>query len=319
MKVLHITNNFPTSNHPIFGIFVKEQIESLKALEVDCDLFFINGREFGRKAYFRSIFQLRKKLKEGDYDILHVHHAYTAIILVLTLRFFKPKKILSYQSDPSREGGNSLFKFLYSIFDKIIIKNSSQERLKLKKVVNMPNGVNLNFFKPMDSKECKRNLGLEEDKNYILFMDSFNRRPFKRIDRFNNVISILQEKGLTLNIEPLVLTNTDREHIPMYMNASSLHLLTSDFEGSPNSLKECMACNVPVVSTPVGDVRTLLKEVRGSFVADSFDETEIADLVATSLQTGPGNGRDSIIAQSLDINSVAERICSLYALTLRNE
>ena len=55
MKVLHITNNYPTPNLPIFGIFVKEQIESLSKLNIDCDIFFINGREKGNFEYLKSI------------------------------------------------------------------------------------------------------------------------------------------------------------------------------------------------------------------------------------------------------------------------
>lgn len=93
MKILHITNNFPTKQYPVFGIFVKEQIESLSKLGVANEVFFINGREQGKKAYWRAIKDLRSKLKNGDYDLLHCHHSFSAIILFLTLRFFRFKKV----------------------------------------------------------------------------------------------------------------------------------------------------------------------------------------------------------------------------------
>src|SRR5665647_322653 len=109
MKILHITNNYPTNNHPIFGIFVKEQIESLSKKGVENEVFFINGRELGKKAYLKSIIKLRVILKEKKFDILHCHHAYSAIVLLFTLRFFKYKKIISYQNDPDKEGGIFLF------------------------------------------------------------------------------------------------------------------------------------------------------------------------------------------------------------------
>ena len=101
MKVLHITNNFPTKNYPVFGIFVEEQVKSLTELGLKNEVFFINGREFGRKEYIASIIRLRKKLRNGGYDILHCHHAFSAIILFLTFRFFGFKKILSYQNPRS--------------------------------------------------------------------------------------------------------------------------------------------------------------------------------------------------------------------------
>ena len=101
-------------------------------------------------------------------------------------------------------------------------------------------------------------------------MDSYNRRPCKRIDRYSRTLSILRVQYHYTDLEPLVLTNTARSLIPAYINASDLHLLTSDFEGSPNSIKECMACNIPVVSTPVGNVSDMLSDVEGSFVASTF-------------------------------------------------
>ena len=55
MKVLHITNNYPTKNLPIFGIFVKEQIDSLSRQNIDCEVFFINGKENGKFEYIRAI------------------------------------------------------------------------------------------------------------------------------------------------------------------------------------------------------------------------------------------------------------------------
>lgn len=259
MKVLHITNNFPTKQYPVFGIFVKEQIDSLSNLGVSNEVYFINGREFGLKAYWSSIKKLRKKLKSSDYNILHCHHSFSALILFLTFRFFKFKKIVSYQNPPEKEGGFFLLKLVNFFFNVIIVKNMSETNNT--KVKYLPNGVNTDFFKSQDVKKSLRELKLDANKKYILFMDSYKRRTQKRVDRFDEVINILQKNGNPYNIEPLVLTNTDRSLIPSYMSVSSLHLLTSDFEGSPNSVKECLACNTPIVSCPVGNVDDLIGDV----------------------------------------------------------
>ncbi len=311
MRILHITNNFPTLNFPIFGIFIKEQIESLNNLGAENEVFFINSREEGKGAYFRSLWKLRRLLKQNRYDIIHCHHSFSGIIFLLSGRWYKARRLLSYQSDPRNEGGLLLFKVLYLFFNRIILKNKPKNESRLK-IVHLPNGVNTSFFVPMDKNQCKEKLGLDKSKRYILFMDSYNRRPCKRIDRYSETLSILREKYRHDDLEPLVLTNTARNLIPAYINASDLHLLTSDFEGSPNSVKECMACNVPVVSTPVGNVSDLLKNVEGSFVSNSFSSEELAELSDRSLRHGLVVSRDSLARKGLNIEIVAQKLLNLY-------
>jgi len=312
MKVLHITNNYPTTKHPIFGIFVKEQIDSLSKLGIENEIFFINGREFGRGAYWNSIKELRDKLKNANYDLLHCHHSFSAVILFLTLRFYSFKKIISYQNPPEKEGGIWLFKLVNFFFDIIIVKNISKSVSNSNKVQYLPNGVNTEFFKPQNIEKSLIDLKLDANKKYILFMDSYKRRTQKRIDRFNEVISILLANDNPYNIEPLVLTNTDRSLIPYYMSVSALHLLTSDFEGSPNSVKECMACNTPVVSTPVGNVQDLIGDVDGCYISQTFGSEELADLVIKSLTNKHFVGRQKLLEKKLDSKSVASNLFNIY-------
>ena len=315
MRILHITNNFPTLNFPIFGIFIKEQIESLNSLGTENDVFFINSREEGKGAYLKSLWKLRRYLKQNRYDIIHCHHSFSGAIFLLSGKWFRTRRILSYQSDPRNEGGRMLFRILYIFFNRIILKNKPKFKNK-PKIVHLPNGVNTSFFVPMDKNQCKDKLGLDKSKRYVLFMDSYNRRPCKRIDRFSRTLSILREKYHYSNLEPLVLTNTSRSLIPAYINASDLHLLTSDFEGSPNSVKECMACNVHIVSTPVGNVRDMLNDVEGSYVAKSFNYEELAELSDRALKTNDTNSRSILRLKGLDIDTVARKLLSLYSSML---
>ena len=318
MKVLHITNNYPTRNHPIFGIFVKEQIDSLSSLGIENEVFFINGRELGKSAYWSSIKELRMKLKDAKYDALHCHHSFSAVILFLTFRFFKFKKIVSYQNPPEKEGGLFLFRVINFFFNAIIVKNISESASNNHKVNYLPNGVNTEFFKPQDIEKSLEELKLNSNKKYILFMDSYKRRAQKRVDRFNEVINILLKDGNPHNIEPLILTNTDRSFIPLYMSISALHLLTSDFEGSPNSVKECLACNTPVVSCPVGNVDDLIGDVEGCYVSESFKPTELAELVLKCLEKKSFMGREKLLSKKLDINSVALNLRAIYKSMIEN-
>ena len=222
--------------------------------------------------------------------------------------------VLSYQNPPSNEGSILLFKIISFFFDKIIFKNKVPS-LQSEKIHVIPNGVNLKFFGQIDSKMAKNKLNLDVKKKYVLFMDSYKKRKQKRIDKFKNVIFELKKNDK--HIEPLFLFNTKRSDIPYYINASSLHIITSDFEGSPNSVKECLACNVPVVSTPVGDVKNLIKDVNNCYLSSNFDVSNIVNLSILSLSGKlKCNGREKIKKLNLSMEDVGVKIINLYRSVL---
>ncbi len=316
MRVLQLTNNYPTNDFPVFGIFVKEQIESLNALGIENSVFFINGREKGKREYCVSIGRLRRLLRLNCFDIVHCHHCFSALALILSGAKGRSKSIVSYQNDPDYEGGRYLFRLISLMSDKVIFKNKSRF-LSRPNTLCVPNGVDIGFFKPIDRYEARQHLKLDQQKQYILFMDSYKRRRQKRLDRFEQVVSHLVNDLRISDIEPVVLTNTPRSLIPHYINACNVHVLTSDFEGSPNSVKECLSCDVAVVSTDVGDVRELVQDVPGCYVSKSFEATELAGLVVKALGRDRVNGRDRIFALQLDTASVALRLRSVYEQLLQ--
>lgn len=313
MRVLHITANYPTKDHPVFGIFVKEQVESLIKEGVECQVFFSNGKEKGGMSEHRaSIKKVRQLQKKEKFDVIHCHHSISALILLLSGGAFKNKCVVSYQNDPTREfGGKHLFRLLYPFFNKIIIKNTS-DYLKKKKVVYLPNGTNADFFRPMDKAECRRKLGWDMEKHYILYMDSNKgTRTQKRHDRYEAVLELLKAKYD--NIVSVELSNTPREEIPFYMNACDLHLMTSDFEGSPNSVKECLCCNTPVVSTDVGNVRDMIGDIPGCYVDDTFTPDKLAEYVDKVLSEKQSfNGRELFLAKGYGIQTVAKKLKDVY-------
>lgn len=315
MKVLHITNNYPTKEFPIFGIFVKEQIESLSNFGIENTVFFINGREKGKIEYLKSIFRLRKLLKNKQFDVIHCHHILSAIILILSRRINKNKIVVSFQNDPSKELGKLLYKFVNRYSSTRIFKNNSTFLKTDKNSYYLPNGVNLDFFKPINKKLACESLNLNPHNTYLLFVSSNFIRNQKRFDRFLEVLQILKEKYHYKDIVKLELVNETRNLIPLYMNAADVHLLTSDFEGSPNSVKECMACNTSIVSTNVGNVQELLENVNGCHVSSTFDKYELAELVDKSLKEKTNNARDKLISMKLDIESVAIKLKNIYLRT----
>lgn len=319
MKILHITTNYPTPEFPIFGIFVKEQVESLQKIDIFCDVFYCDGQGKGFRKYITYIPILIKQIKKGEYDIIHCHHALSAVLLWLTgIPFFGMKKIvLSYQNDPLNEWGDKWFRRFYKRFKAFIVKNPS-EYLKYPKVHYLPNGCNQDFFCPMDKRECRSQLSWDNKKIYIVWMDSNKgNRTQKRRDRFDATIELLRNKYEYKNIEPVIMRNVPRDRMPIYLNACNLHLMSSDFEGSPNSVKECMCCNTPVVSTPVGNVREMIGDIPGCVVTEEFSPEALAagcDKVLNNKE--PFNGRDLFLAKGYGMATVAEKLKNIYEQVL---
>lgn len=313
MKILHVTTNYPTPEYPIFGIFVKEQVESLQKIGIDCDVFYCDGKNRGFKQYITYVPSLWKKAMLGGYDIIHCHHALSAIILCLTGAPLFKKVVLSYQNDPSHEWGDKCFKFFNVFFKAFILKNTSDKYLVYPKMHYLPNGCNQDFFKPMDKLECRKELGWDMDKQYIIYMDSNKGvRTQKRKDRFDETIKILNVK-YGYNAEAVVMRNVKRELIPTYMNAADLHMISSDFEGSPNSVKECMCCNTPVVSTNVGNVAEMIGDIEGAYVVNDFTAEALAEACDKVLKSSePFNGRNEFLAKGYGMATVAEKLKNIY-------
>ena len=140
MRVLHITANYPTVQFPVFGIFVKEQVESLRNEGVDCEVFFSNGKENGGvKAHRASINKVRKLLRENHYDVIHCHHALSALMFICTLWPLFKKSVVSYQNDPTTEWKvMNVFGLVHVFFNRIIIKNQSEYLKKSKTAKPVP-------------------------------------------------------------------------------------------------------------------------------------------------------------------------------------
>lgn len=322
MKILQVTTNYPTVSNPILGIFMKEQVESVERFGVENTIFFSNGSEtrVGKKGggafvHIRSVFRLMWHLMTHRYDLIHCHSALSGMILLLSGGAFFNKCVISFQNDPEKEGDRAFFRILYPFFNKVIVKKRTKYDSR-KKMVYLPNGCNMKIFRTLDKSECKRLIGLDQDKRYVLFVDSntSRKRTQKRRDRFDEVMDIMRERYGYDDLETLVMIGVARKDVPAYMNACDLHILSSDQEGSPNSVKECLCCGVPVVATDVGNVHDLLDDVPGCGVADSFTAEELAALADRALRAGhaPEELQEPMVRKGLDMDSVAERLHHVY-------
>jgi len=193
-------------------------------------------------------------------------------------------------------------------WSKTIVKSEDMKiRLGLNNAVILPNGVDLNLFKPLDKKECRNKLGWDLDKKYILFASNPDR-PEKNFALAKQTIENLNNDKIELK----VVYDVDHKLMPIYLNAADVLLLTSKWEGSPNIVKEAMACSIPVVATEVGDVKWLLKGLEGCYIT-SHNFIDITDKLSLTLNfNARTTGREKLIQHGLDSESVAQKIIKVY-------
>ena len=148
---------------------------------------------------------------------------------------------------------------------------------------------------------------------FFFFLTSFRKSSLRTMYRcFDEVIALLNSK-YGWNAVAVVMRNVDRPLVPFYLNAANLHMISSDFEGSPNSVKECMCCNTPVVSTPVGNVAEMIGDIPGTYVTKSFEAEELAECCDKVLRSiVPFEGREPFLAKGYGMATVAEKLKKLY-------
>ena len=307
MKVLFISSG--NSKNGISPI-IKNQGDSLIKQGVDLQYFTIKGK--GIKGYLKNIRPLRILLKKKDFHVVHAHYSMSAI--VASFAGAKPLVVSLMGSDVK---SNKYFKIIIKLFNKyfwskIIVKSDDMmSSLGIKDVVIIPNGVDFYKFKPMPQADCKKELGWDLSKNQVLFAANPNR-PVKNFKLAKEAVTLIDDSDIELK----VLKDVPNKQMPIYHNAADIILLTSLWEGSPNVIKESMACNTPIVSTDVGDVKEVIGNTEGCYIA-SFEAEDVALKLRKALDFGKKTtGRYDI--KHLDSSLVANRILDVYKMIYVN-
>jgi teichuronic acid biosynthesis glycosyltransferase TuaC len=311
-----------TLERPHYGIFTMRQVDSVRRLGIRCDLLAIGGYR-SPLAYAAAAAKLARMSLAGDhhYALVHAHGGEAAIAATAYLR---APLLVSYQGSDllgtpdgrdriplSWRARSALIKQHARLTAATITKSRMMEPALPQSVWArnrvIPNGVDRDRFKPRDRDAARADLGWDRDEKVVLFA-SDPSRPSKRPDLARTACE--QAARSVGSVRLRVAHGLRPEVMPDLMNASDCLLHPSASEGSSNVVKEALACNLPIVATPVGDVPELLAGVKHCYVCEPSVDDVSAALVRCLNPPRRSDGRKR--SQQLDERLIAERVVSLY-------
>ena len=306
MRVLLVTNLYPTPEEPSFGTFIKNQVDDLRALGIDAHLLFIYGRK-NRWNYVWSVFRFWKQLLGHRYDLIHCHYIFSGLIGRLQWKY--PVVLTHHGVEVVYESWVAkLIRFTHPWFDKVIVVNQAQKDiLQDPHIALIPCGIDFDEMRLMSQQEARQHLGLPLDQKLVLWAGEY-WQPVKRYHLVEKAIALVQADHP--NVRLVRVSGQPHSMIPYYMNACDVLVLTSSYEGSPMVIKEAMACNLPVVSTDVGDVAQVIEAVEGCCLCEPIPQDIASKLVAVLCWGKRTNGRQRI--GHLDSKTIARQIIGLY-------
>ena len=305
MNILVVcSGNFPNFSFEKNQAFIFDQVNSLRSInkEVFYYLFFIKGK--GILGYLNNLSQLKIKIRKYEINKIHAHGGMSGLLVNLQRKV--PIITTFHGSDinfPKLRIISSLVSLLckYSI---VVSKNLKDKIIFKKNIKIIPCGVDLNLFFPINKDFARKSLGLDLEKKYLLFSSSFDN-PVKNYKLLNEAL-ILLPKDLSV----IELKGYTRKQVCLLLNAVDVSILTSFSEGSPQFIKEAMACNCPIVSVDVGDINKVIGNTDGCFIA-SFDAEDIRRKIQHALAFGRRTSGCEII-KLFSIDKLAEQILALY-------
>ena len=318
MKVLVITNMWPSKERPHWGAFVKSQADSLAAAGCENTLYEIKGWHHTSE-YLRALVELPRVARDCGAELVHAHFGLSG---TAALRVKLPL-VVSFCGDdllgrPDATGRMTLKSRLLipvSLLaarraNGVIVKTEEMRRViaDVPDVHVIPNGVNLSRFQPQPRDAARAALGWRGTGQVLLFAakPTESRKNWPLADA---ACRLLAARGLDVRLEAMY--GRPQADMVSAMNAADVLLLPSYHEGSPNVVKEAMAVNLPVVAAPVGDCAELLREVSPSFVVPHSPQA-FADAAAAALASGArSNGRE-VIERRLSVESIAQRVLAVY-------
>ena len=296
-----------------YAPFIVEQAEASQAAGCDIEWFGVQGK--GIKGYLRELPRLRKKIHDVKPDIIHAHYGLSCLLANLATR--RVPVVSSYHGSDINVA--SVLRFskiaMWMSAWNIFVSKRNVDIAKPKKHWSLiPCGVNL----PQPWSELKKRKVeqltfnqwvegiMEQNKKHVLFAGAFDN-AVKDPELAKASVALLDD------VQLIELKGYNRDQVNALMYSCDALLMTSRTEGSPQVVKEAMACGCPIVSVDVGDVAERVSGVKGSYIVNNREPKDIATALEKAIAfDGKTNGREKILEYGLTNELVAKQILGIY-------
>jgi glycosyltransferase involved in cell wall biosynthesis len=281
LRVLVLTNMFPTAAEPWFGVFVSDQTADLRSAGVDVEVLAFDARS-SRRAYLTAARRLRHALRDGSFDIVHAHYGLAGAVAATQRRV--PVVTTFHGSDALARGERPISWVVARRTFPIAVAPVVADSLGLRGAAVIPCAVDTELFTLADREQARRLLGWPADEPCVLFPAARRdptKRP-KRADLFDAALADVRRR--VPGVRAVSLDGLNRTQVAAAMSAADVMLMTSDREGSPVTVKESLACATPVVSVEVGDVAKVIGGLPGCAITDR-EPAALAAAVLRALET----------------------------------
>jgi glycosyltransferase involved in cell wall biosynthesis len=306
VRVQVVTHLWPTRSEPQYGVFVQSQVEALsrrQGIEVEVRAFPRGGL-----SYLRAAWALRGSARRGEFDIVHAHYGLSgwSALAARARRLI----VTFHGTDLRHPVVGRLSRALLRLIGLPATVSSSLARGAIpgagtrRAVAVLPCGIDMQRFAPLDRTTARARLGLDPDRSYVLF-PADPTRSVKRHDR------ALELATRFPGAELLVLQAVPPDDVPLWINASNVVLVTSESEGFGLAVLEALACDVPVLSTPVGIAPLVLRGLAGTLCAP-FHPATWEPLVGTHLEAKDSRIDGRARAALFSNERMADRVLAVY-------
>lgn len=319
MRVLAVTHELPTTASPRTKTWasVARQIESIRASGLEVEVLEVKGKP--KLKYAPALAAVVRRA--GEFDLVHAHYGYCGWLARMQLT--KPVVISFMGSDLLGTADSSgratvasravvmIDRWLARTVAAVIVKSAAMAAtIAPVRAHVIPNGVDLELFRPASKRDARAELAWDETRNYVLFPGA-PENPRKAFPLAQAAVEHASAE-IGSRVELVPLWDVAPERVPLLMNACDALVMTSHWEGSPNAIKEAMASDLPVISVPVGDVPQLLRDVTNCAVCPR-DPFALGSALSQILRRGEAtNGRSMIRQRGLSLENVAQRVIRIY-------
>lgn len=303
MRALVVTNMWPSPRDPARGSFVRDQVRALQEIDgLDVEVFaFAAG---GAGAYLRAARDLRRDHRDPGYDVVHAHFGLSAWPALAARG--RAHAVTLHGTDLQHPRSRQITRAALGRMDLVATVSADLAALvpgagRGRHVAVLPCGVATDRFRPIARSEARERLGLDPDGPYVLF-PADPARPAKRADRAREV---------SAGAQLLTLGHVEPEEVPFWVNAANAVVLPSEAEGFGLAVLEALACDVPVLTTPVGIHPQALAGIAGTLCAP-YDREAWTTALAPHLAAADPRVEGLARAEQFGARRMAERVAAAW-------